>query len=181
MQTLPRTGMSSPVESKPLHDSPLRIYVLFTNVRSTLAALRSAESLGRGLDVRIELISPKLVPYPLPLDRPTGDLSFFIRRCAATIAQAGVDEAGIHLYLCREPRSALSAALAKGSIVFIGGCRRWWWPTAESRLGRWLQRNGHHVVVVNTSRAARKNSRLTLGLTRDDVRRLWTSLARTTS
>lgn len=145
--------MCSPCESEPPHNSPLQIFVLFTGSRNTAVALRSAESLARGLDARIELIVPEVVPYPLPLDHPSADLAFPIRRCATTIAQAGVDETAIHLYLCREPRGAFSAALTKGSIVIIGACRRWW-PTRETRLGHWLQRRGHHVMVVDTGHDA---------------------------
>jgi len=124
-----------------------KIFVLFTDIRRTLAALCSAGMLAMGLNARIELIVPQIVPYPLPIDRPPVAPSVSTKTYKTIVEQSGI-ETSICVYLCRERRGALAAALIPGSIVVIGARRRWW-PTREYRLGRWLRANGHRVIYVD--------------------------------
>jgi hypothetical protein len=128
-------------------DEPLNVFVPFTTERETVAALRRATSLSRDLKARIEMIVPEVVPYPLPLDRPPVVLWILEDRYRLILEHSGVD-AGIQIYLCREPREAIGGALKPRSLVVVGARRRIW-PTRESHLCTWLGSQGHCVVVVH--------------------------------
>jgi hypothetical protein len=132
--------------------SRITIFVLFTGVRKTLDALRSAGRLARDLDAHIEIIVPEIVPYPLPLDEPPVLRSFWNHRYRTIVEQAGIDTS-IHVCLCREPREALASVLTPGSIVVIG-TRRPRWPTREYRFGRWLRTKGYHVIFAGARSGA---------------------------
>jgi hypothetical protein len=125
----------------------LEVVVLFTTVPGTLLALRRAADLASQLNARIEIIIPEIVPYPLPVDRPPVAPSFLINRYRTIVQQAGID-ADIRICLCRERRAALAATLKPGSLIMIG-IRPRWWLTKEARLARWLEAQGHRVVVVD--------------------------------
>jgi hypothetical protein len=127
-------------------DSQLKVFVLYTGVSRTLAALQRAATLTTGLNARIEVVFPQVVPYPLPLDEPAAAPSFLTRRFK-TLAEKAQIEARIHVYLCRHRREALASALPPRSIVLIGGRPRWW-PTREEVIGRWLRARGHRVIYV---------------------------------
>ena len=59
------------------------IVVVFTNVESTLTALRKAGELAGSLGSGITLLAPQVVPYPLPLESPPGGES--LRRVASVV------------------------------------------------------------------------------------------------
>jgi hypothetical protein len=134
------------------HGSRLEVFVLFTTVQETLLALRKAASLASHLNARIEILVPEIVPYPLPIDRPSVAPSFLAHRYRTVVQQSGIDT-DIRVCLCREPRTALTAALKPGSVIVIGTRLRWW-PTKEVRLSRWLEGQGHRVVVVDRREGA---------------------------
>ncbi|HWC00821.1 MAG TPA: hypothetical protein VG672_29145, partial [Bryobacteraceae bacterium] len=66
---LPTTGRLGLGENG-RQDPQLGIFVIFTSVKSTLAALRHAGALADRLAGRITLLIPQIVPYPLPLASP---------------------------------------------------------------------------------------------------------------
>ena len=138
------TGVS-PME-QPSDHSRCEVFVLFTTVPETLHALRTAADLASDPNARIEVLVPEIVPYPLPLDRPAVDRKFLENRYQKVLQQEGI-RTGIRICLCREPRVALTSSLKSGSVIVIG-LRRRWWPTRETRLARWLEEQGHRVVVV---------------------------------
>jgi len=129
------------------------VLVLFTTVPETLLALRRAAGLASQLKARIELIVPEIVPYPLPIDRPPVVPPFLINRYRTIVQQAGID-AGIRVCFCREPHAALAATLKPGSLTMIGSRTRWW-LTRETRVARWLEAQGHRVVLVDGRRCTR--------------------------
>src|ERR1700719_892690 len=49
---------------------PLAVNVIFTDVQSTAAALKFAQSFARELGARISLRAAIAVPFQLPLDQP---------------------------------------------------------------------------------------------------------------
>jgi hypothetical protein len=128
-------------------NSKLKVFVLYTGVRRTLAAIRRASEMAAGLNARIEVIIPHVVPYPLPIEEPAVTPSFLSNRFKALL-ENGEIEASIHVYLCRDQREAVASAIPAQSIVVIGTRR--WWPTREHPLGRWLRDNGHRVLFVDT-------------------------------
>ncbi len=121
------------------------VAVVYTAAEPTRAALRRAATLVSGLDARIRLLVPQIVPYPLPLDQPAPDGAFSERRLRSLLPDS-VD-AWIEIRLCRDFESALIPALRENSIVLIPTPRRWW-PTWENRLARRLENQGREVLRV---------------------------------
>src|ERR1700694_4244398 len=58
------------------HTRVLDVNVVYTDVPGTLASLRKAGGLAANLRARIQLIVPQVVPYPLPLSRPSAPREF---------------------------------------------------------------------------------------------------------
>jgi hypothetical protein len=128
-------------------DRKLNISVVFTSVESTLAALKEAGTLAYSLGARITLLVPQVVPYPLPLESPPVLVEFNEKRFCVMANQNPV-ETKVHIYLCRDKLQTLNAVLSPGSIVVVGGRRRWW-PTKDELLARQL-RSGHEVIFKET-------------------------------
>lgn len=129
----------------------IEVFVLFTDVHSTLSALRTAAQLADGLCARIRLLVLQCVPYPLPLDKPSVSLHFLGQRFR-TLAESCHRASHKHeietfadIRFCRDPWQSLQSVLAPQSVVVIGKRSRWW-PMIEDRLARKLRAVGHHVV-----------------------------------
>src|SRR3954465_9359762 len=85
----------------PLANGPgLRLYVIYTGPRTTRASLKSAGVLARDLGARLELLVARVVPYPLPLDRPSVN-GFTEASLDALAADCGV-ELDVRILLCRD-------------------------------------------------------------------------------
>lgn len=143
----PATGRAAP----PRHDESghrLEVAVVFTSATPTVAALKQAGALADRLSARINMVVPQIVPYPLPLESPPVLLDFSERRFRE-IARESPVETNVQIYLCRDRLETLKSVLAPGSVVVIGGRKRWW-PTREKRLVRQLRRAGHEVVFTET-------------------------------
>jgi hypothetical protein len=132
-------------EGTTTEESGLNIVVIFTTVDATVSALNRAATLAESLGARITLVSPQVVPYPLPLTSPPVLLDFQERRLREIAAESRVD-VRVQLYLCRDELETLKRVLKPKSIVVIGGRRRWW-PTREQRLAHKL-RSDHEVVFA---------------------------------
>jgi hypothetical protein len=122
------------------------VYVVYTSTDETLAALRIAGGFAVALNVPLILVHYRTVPYPLPVDFPTGvspihSEEFLERLRAEEIAVVG------RVYLCRDDRRAIGCALKRPSLVVVGGRRRWW-PTKAQSWRRALETAGHYVVFV---------------------------------
>lgn len=130
-------------------DQKLNIAVVFTSAESTLAALKQAGNLANSLGARITLVVPQVVPHPLPLETPPVLVEFNENRFRVMASQSPV-ETSVQIYLCRDRLETLTAALAPGSIVIIGGRKRWW-PTKDETLARQLRRSGYEVLFKETN------------------------------
>jgi hypothetical protein len=130
---------------------PLAVNVIFTDVQSTAAALKFAQSFARELGARISLRAAIAVPFQLPLDQPQISVAFLQDAMRELVAQLKSEtfDPTIHLYLCRDRVWALSQVLKPNSLVVIAGRKRWW-PTAETRMARALRAEGHRVVFVDS-------------------------------
>jgi len=133
------------------YGSRLEVVVLFTDVPSTLAAMKTAAQLAAGLHGRIRLLAVQYVPYPLPLDEPSVNVPFLRERiykilesCAQETWSSQVDTVA-DVCLCRDACETVPPLLAAHSVVVIGKRSRWW-PKPEDRLARELRKQGHHVV-----------------------------------
>src|SRR5664279_2421405 len=129
-------------------DQQLNIAVVFTSVESTLAALKEAGSLANSLGARIKLLVPQVVPYPLPLETPPVLVEFNENRFRVIASESPV-ETSVQIYLCRDRFETLTSVLQPGSIVVLGGKKRWW-PNKDELLARQLRRAGCEVVFKET-------------------------------
>jgi len=130
---------------------PLAVNVIFTDVQSTAAALKFAQSFARELGASISLRAAVAVPFQLPLDQPQISVAFLQDAMRELVAQLKSEtfDPTIHLYLCRDRIWALSQVLKPNSLVVIAGRKRWW-PTAETRMARALRAEGHRVIFVDS-------------------------------
>jgi hypothetical protein len=138
---VPATGQPS---RPPEVGQRLNIAVVFTSVDSTLAALQEAGNLANSLGARITLVVPQIVPYPLPLESPPVLVEFNENRFRV-MASASPVETSVQIYLCRDRFQTLTQVLNAGSIVVLGG-RKKWWPTKDELLARQLRRAGYEVL-----------------------------------
>jgi hypothetical protein len=131
------------------------IYVVYTSIDGTLAAVRVAGNFGKVLGVPVNLIYFRTVPYVLPVDAPCGispvETDVFIERLRAE----GLD-VRVNVYLCRDEHRAIAAAIKPHSLIVIGG-RRSWWPRESERWRRMLEAAGHFVVSVEKSESKERS------------------------
>src|SRR6266540_5061632 len=120
---------------------PFHIHIVYTGEDRTLSALRRASELARGLDTKVHIMVPQIVPYPLPLTSPPVLLEFNERRFRA-IAKDQPVETSVEIYLCRDRTVMLRDNLKPNSLVLIGTHLQWW-PIRERILARSLRRLGH--------------------------------------
>jgi hypothetical protein len=130
----------------PGSDPKLDISVVVTNIRGALRTLQAAAGLARGLGARLTVLLAEVVPYPLPLNAPPVSVEFTERTLLRMLPEPEI-ETNIQVCLCRDRWQTIRATLKPDSLVVIGGQKRWW-PTEEQRLATRLQREGHHVLLV---------------------------------
>jgi hypothetical protein len=65
------------------------------------------------------------------------------------MASESLVETSVQVYLCRDRLEALTSVLKPGSIVVLGGKKRWW-RTKDERLARKLRRAGYEVLFKET-------------------------------
>jgi hypothetical protein len=125
------------------------IYVVFTTVDETLAAVRVAGMLGSAMAVPVTLIHFRAVPYPLSVDAPPSRSPVETDEFVARLRAEGF-EVHVRVYLCRNQRQGIPLAFKRHSLIVIAG-RHSWWPTESERWRRWLEAVEHFVVFVDTS------------------------------
>ena len=128
----------------------LRVTVVATNDRGTLAALRTAGKLAANLRARIALVKAQIVPFQFPLDKPPVSTDFLQRQLYGLVCELGfeAEEITIQLWLCRGRNESLRKILRPHSLVVIGGRKRWW-SRRERTLERYLSGLGHQIVFVD--------------------------------
>jgi hypothetical protein len=131
------------------------VYVVFTSIAETLAAIRIASQLAKALSVPVTLVHRRTVPYVLPVDAPNGlspvETDAFVHWLREAGREAGVD-VRVRVYLCRNAQHVIPLAFKPHSLIVIAG-RRSWWPTRTKRWRRALEAAGHFVVFVGQCRA----------------------------
>ena len=127
----------------------LNVHVVFTNAEGTRTALRVAGKLARDLGARITVLVARVVPYPLPLERPPVAIEFTEQALLRMVSEEEVETA-IEVRLCRDSEETIREALAPESVVVMSGRRRWW-PIRERMLAWRLRRDGHHVIYADSS------------------------------
>jgi len=128
------------------------VYVLFTSVHETLAALRIAKALASALGVPLTLVHLRTVPYSDRIEGPAGTSPLETDAFARCLRAQGL-EVRVRVYWCRSARRAIPQAFGPHSLVLIGGRRRWW-PGRSDRLRQALEAAGHFVVFVDEGQHA---------------------------
>jgi len=124
---------------------PLEIVVLFTSVELADAALKKAEELAAGLEVKIRLVRAQIVPYSLPVEKPPISLDHLINELE-TISRSCSQEVVGQIVLARNLEAVLRTALKPHSIVVLASHRRLW-RTKEEHLKNLCVKDGHEVVL----------------------------------
>jgi len=127
----------------------LQLHVIFTGLKETEASLDAAGRMARDLGGRLTLLVAEIVPYPLALDSPPVSVAFTERQLSQLAGRQEV-ETSVKLFLCRDWNQTVRRALLPNSIVIIGGPKRWW-PTREQGLALLLRRDGHQVIMLDTT------------------------------
>ncbi len=129
----------------PRGDRPRYLTVVATTPRAVRAALHAAADLSQAPSVPLTLIVPVVVPFPAQLNEPPVGTAFVKQRYEVLAAGEGVDTR-VDVYVCRNPRSLLGAALAAGAPVVMGLDGRG--DLHTHRLARWLTAHGHRVLLA---------------------------------
>lgn len=127
----------------------LRINVLFTTPYETRFALKRAAELSEGLNAKIVLIVPQIVPFPLSLDNPPVRLDFASHQICALAASIDADLEG-RIYVCRDRLQTFLRVLRAPSVTVLGMRKHWFFSKTE-RLARALRRRGHEVILAKSA------------------------------
>jgi hypothetical protein len=126
---------------------------LFTGIAALRTALAYATVYARSLDAHFTVIATHVVPYPLPLSRPSSSSAKVLeQRLAAVAAEQRIDTS-VQIYICRDPQQTIREVLQPEAATVVAGRKRWWWPTREQRLASRLRRDGHNVIFMDTKPA----------------------------
>src|SRR5262249_45750429 len=125
----------------------LCITVLFTDSRRTRLAVNTAMKLAQDLNASFQIVALRVVPYPLPLDKPPIPREFTGQQILESVKDLLVP-ATVRIYDCRDPEATLLKVLPPASVV-IAGFRKTWWPSRKRKLARELIEAGHEVVFTN--------------------------------
>ena len=128
----------------------LQLYVIFTDLPATNLALEAANQLAHDLDARVTVLVAQVVPYPLAPECPPVSVRFTEQVLSRLVRDREL-ETTVHVYLCRDRDETIRQALLPESIVVVGSRKRWW-RKAEKALARVLRRDGHHVILFDTTR-----------------------------
>lgn len=135
--------------------------MVFTDLGATKVALKAAIELAHDLNAELILLVAKVVPWPLPLEAPPVSGEFTERVLSELVGEQEADITA-RVYLCRDRGPTIRHILEPGSLVVIGGRKRWW-RCRTPPLARILERDGHAVILAGTSshlgRAASVNVR----------------------
>jgi hypothetical protein len=126
----------------------LQVVIPHRSPRFTRAALKYATEFANDLNGRIRLIDVHVVPYGVPLDRPTVDPRHLARKLRQ-LAQESEMPISAEVIYARDWEQGLRRALAPGSLVLIA-MKRSWWPTSEKRFAARLRKLGHQVIWVES-------------------------------
>jgi hypothetical protein len=138
------------------------VYVVYTTVEETFAAIRIADDFARTLGVPITVVHFRTVPYVLPLERPNGISPIETEEFVERLRAEGLN-ANLHVYLGRDEQRTMPSVFEPHSLIVLGG-RPSWLPTRSERTRRMLEAAGHFVMFVDApkpsiGRRAARNGR----------------------
>jgi hypothetical protein len=125
------------------------IYIVFTAIDETLAAVRVAAEIGKAIAAPLTLIHFRVVPYPVSVDAPVGRSPVETEAFVDRLRTEGID-VRVRAYLCRDEQRVIPIALEPHCLIVIGG-RHGWWPNEAERWRQRLEAAGHYVLFVDGS------------------------------
>jgi hypothetical protein len=126
----------------------LPVSVIVTTMNWSRRAFEKAGQMANQLHVGIEIIAIRVVPYPLPLDRPPVPCEFIVRRLEEIAGNIPAPVA-ISVCCCRDPLEALNRRMnPKCPIIMAAGNK--WRLNHDQRLARRLRRAGYNIVLVES-------------------------------
>ena len=132
---------------QPVQVRAVEVAIPFKTPELTIAALESATSLGHQLNMNLRLIHVHVVPYSLPLDKPSvrlGHLENNLRR----IAERSAIPVRPELVFARDWEDGFRRALRPRSVVLIP-IQKSWWRSHDKRMAERLRKHGHQVIWVD--------------------------------
>ena len=126
----------------------LQVVIPFKTPPLTRAAMRHAARLTNELDARVRLIDVHVVPYGVPIDKPTVDPKHLTRRLRQ-LAQESTLPISAEVVYARDWEQGFRRSLAPESLVLMV-IKRSWWRTSEKRLASRLRKLGHQVIWVES-------------------------------
>ena len=127
-----------------------QLEVIATTPEGTRAALDEADRLSRRVPCgRIVLLVPHVVSSMGSVRSPDKDAALIesYKQTAASLDATVI----VRLCVCASISEALTCMVQRGSLVIVGGHRRWWWPTMEQRIAATVTRAGCRVVFASTA------------------------------
>ena len=124
----------------------LQLVIPYRKPELTKAALKYAARFTVGLNVRLRLIDIHVVPYGVPLDKPTVNPKHLRRRLRHLAMESHLDVSAEIIY-ARDWEQGFRRVLSPNSLVLLA-IQRSWWRTSEKRLAARLRKLGHQVIWV---------------------------------
>ena len=141
------TQIPNAPDAKSGNTRSLTVQVIATSFGGTRAALGTARALAAGLDARVVVLVPFVVPYGEALDHPTVKPELIGARWGRLAEELSL-EADVRVCVCRSWTESLPSVLSHDAPVVIGGKTRRWWPTPEDGLRSSLARDGYSVLFA---------------------------------
>jgi hypothetical protein len=145
-KTVRDQNIKSVIEAPRASEADLQVVIPHRAPHLTKAALKYAAGLANDLDVRLRLIDVHVVPYGVPLDQPTVNPQYLIRRIRH-LARESTLPVSAEIVYARDWEQGFRRALGPGSLVLMA-IKRSWWRSSEKRLAARLRKIGHHVIWV---------------------------------
>jgi hypothetical protein len=103
--------------------------------------------LGNALNVNLRLIQVHVVPYSLPLDKPSVRRDH-LERNLRSIAQRSTVPVQPELVFARDWEEGFRRSLHPRSVVLIP-IRKSWWRSNDKSMAERLRKHGHKVIWVD--------------------------------
>jgi hypothetical protein len=130
----------------PVKSGKIEVVVPYKSPESTKAALGYAAALGIGLNLSVRLIDVHVVPYALPIEKPSVQLEH-LERTLRTVSASSTVPIIPELVLARDWEDGLRRSLQPRSVVLIP-IRKKWWKSQDKRMAERLRKHGHQVIWV---------------------------------
>lgn len=124
----------------------LSVCVPYTTSELTSVALKAVGALTRNLGSHVSLVAVRVVPFPLPLDRPAVSARF-LEQELKTLARSIEVPVAANVVIARDREAAFDRVVPPGSLIVLATRKRWW-PTPQTRLARLLARAGRSVALL---------------------------------